>query len=100
MKSTIALATLALLVFPVWANDLDANPDLKQSILNVHVYVYPHAAGETAASHAPAKGVSDTYGSVLLDKGSHTPHKPGDTHEPEKGQGDIYGSVLKDVPKK
>ncbi|PIP01567.1 MAG: hypothetical protein COW48_09755 [Hydrogenophilales bacterium CG17_big_fil_post_rev_8_21_14_2_50_63_12] len=97
MKNTIALATLALLVSPAWAHDLDANPDLKQSILNVHVYVYPNKPGD---STAPAKGVGDAYGSVLLDKGSHTPHKPGDTHEPEKGTGDTYGSVLKDVPKK
>jgi hypothetical protein len=97
MKAILALTTLILSTAPAWAHDLDANPDLKQSILNVHVYVYPNKPGD---STDPAKGVGDAYGSVLLDKGSHTPHKPGDSHAPEKGTGDAYGSVLKDVPKK
>lgn len=97
MKSTIALATLALLVFPAWAGHQDSSSDQKQGILNIHDSHFPHKPGD---SHEPTKGVGDAYGSVLLDKGSHTPHKAGDTHEPEKGQGDSYGSVLKGVPKK
>ena len=74
MKTAIAFTALALLVTPVWAYHQDSNPDLKQSITNVHENHFPLfdiQAGE-----------------------QHVPHKPGDTHVPEKGNGDTYGSVL------
>lgn len=94
-KYYLALTTLALLASPTWAKHLDDNPDVQQSILNVHDGHYPHAASDTG--HGPAKGSGDTYGSVHLDLGSHFPHQPGDRHDPEAGKGDNYGSVLLDI---
>lgn len=92
--TTAGMIALALLAAPVWAHDMNGNPDMQQSILNVHDSHFPHRAGD---SHEPENGTGDSYGSVLLDVGSHTPHQPGDNHEPEKGHGDAYGSVLHDV---
>ena len=94
MKAAIAFATLALLATPAWAYHQDNDPDLKQSITNVHDSHFPHVDGD---SHDPAKGSGDTYGSILLDVQAdeqHVPHKPGDSHAPGKGSGDTYGSVL------
>lgn len=96
MKAAIALATLALLATPVWAHHQDSNPDLKQSITNVHARHFPHTLGD---SHKAERGEGDNYGSVLLDVqagDSHVPHQAGDRHPPEKGKGDTYGSVLND----
>lgn len=93
MKYAIALTALALLAAPVWAYHQDSDPDLKQSITNVHGSHFPHVAGD---SHEPESGRGDTYGSLLSDIQAgeqHVPHKPGDTHAPEKGVGDDYGSV-------
>ncbi len=97
MKTLITFAALALLASPVWAHDLDNNPDLSQSITNVHAPHFPHIKGD---SHGPERGEGDLYGSILLDVQAgerHVPHTPGDSHEPEKGDGDTYGSVLNDL---
>lgn len=94
MKTAIAFTTLALLVAPAWASHQDVDPDLKQSITNVHESHFPHVAGD---SHDAARGDGDMYGSILLDVQAgerHVPHKPGDSHASEKGNGDAYGSVL------
>jgi len=64
MKTAIAFTTLALLIAPAWASHEDNNPDLKQSILNVHESHFPHVDGD---SHAPERGHGDKYGSILLD---------------------------------
>lgn len=94
MKSAIAFTTLALLVAPAWAYHQDSDPDLKQSITNVHSSHFPHVDGDR---HDAARGGGDMFGSILLDIQAgerHVPHKPGDSHAPEKGNGDTYGSVL------
>lgn len=96
MKVFIPFAVLAFAATSALANHSDGNPELQQSILNVHDSHFPHKAGD---SHEPAKGSGNTYGSVLLDQGTHTPHTAGDSHEPEKGQGDTYGSALHDLKK-
>lgn len=77
MKTAIAFTTLALLVAPAWAYHQDNNPDLKQSITNVHENHFPHVTGD---SHEPERGSGDNYGSVLLDDqpSGHVPHKQGD----------------------
>ena len=96
MKSAIASITLALLVTPAWAYHQNSNPDLRQSITNVHESHFPHADGD---SHEPERGTGDIYGSLLLDLKAgetHVPHKAGDSHAPEKGSGNTYGSVLND----
>ena len=96
MKSTIASLALAFLVAPAWAYHQDGNPDMEQSILNVHEMHFPHVDGD---SHGPERGAGDFYGSILLDVyagESHVPHRSGDNHAPEKGSGDTYGSVLND----
>lgn len=96
MKSVIAFATLTLMVAPAWAYHQDSNPDLRQSITNVHESHFPHVAGD---SHEPDRGSGEMYGSILLDVQAgapHVPHKPGDSHEPDKGSGETYGSVLND----
>lgn len=92
--ATAGILALLVLAAPTWAHDMSDNPDMQQSILNVHDSHFPHQPGD---SHEPEKGTGDSYGTVLLDAGSHTPHQPGDTHAPEKGHGDTYGSVLHDV---
>ncbi|HWR76063.1 MAG TPA: hypothetical protein VN283_02485 [Thiobacillus sp.] len=78
MKTAIAFTTLALLVAPAWAYHQDSNPDLKQSITNVHESHFPHV---TADSHKPERGSGDSYGSVVLDDpaSGHVPHKRGDS---------------------
>ena len=94
MKTSIALTTLALLATPAWANHFNSNPDMEQSILNVHAAPFPHQSG---ATHEPERGSGDTYGSILLDvnKESHTPHpRVSHSHAPEQGKGDLYGSIL------
>lgn len=94
MKTAIALTTLALLATPAWANHYDGNPDMSQSILNVHAAHFPHKPGDT---HERERGRGETYGSILLDvkKESHTPHpRASHSHAPEKGKGDLYGSIL------
>ena len=48
MKTAIAFTALALLVTPVWAYHQDSNPDLKQSITNVHENHFPHVAGRVS----------------------------------------------------
>lgn len=77
MKTAIAFTTLALLVAPAWAYHQDSNPDLQQSITNVHDTHFPHVTGD---SHGPERGRGDNYGSVLLDDqpGGHVPHEQGD----------------------
>ncbi len=96
MKTSIALTALALLASPVWAAHFDANPEMAQSILNVHSAPFPHQPGDT---HEPERGSGDTYGSILLDlHESHTPHpRTSHSHAPEKGKGDTYGSILLDI---
>ncbi|MDP1645366.1 MAG: hypothetical protein Q8L71_07665 [Thiobacillus sp.] len=94
MKSAIAFITLALLAAPAWAYHQDSDPDLKQSITNVHENHFPHIAGD---SHDPERGDGDMYGSILLDIQAgerHVPHKSGDNHSSEEGSGDFYRSVL------
>ena len=94
MKTTIAVAILALAASPVFANNWDGNPDMEQSILNEHRGGY---VGTSFVSGASERGEGDTYGSILHDIQAgerHVPHKPGDSHAPEKGSSDTYGSVL------
>lgn len=97
MKSLIAIAALAFLASPAWAHDQDGNPDLSQSITNVHASHFPHIDGD---EHGPERGEGDQYGSILLDLQAgerHVPHMPGDNHAPERGEGDNYGSILNDL---
>jgi hypothetical protein len=94
IHSFISSVALVVAFSPVFAHDMDGNPDLKDSILNMHDSHFPHQPGDM---HAAAKGSGDTYGSVLLDKGPHTPHQPGDTHKSEKGKGDAYGTILNNL---
>ncbi|GEM_PF-1619126 len=97
MKTTLALAALALLASPAWAKHFDGDPKLESSILNVHADHWPHRAGD---SHEPGRGSGERYGSILLYlDADHVPHAAGDSHAPEKGSGDTYGSVLEDLRK-
>jgi hypothetical protein len=41
MKFAIASFSVALLAAPVWAGHFESNPDLQQSILNVHQSQHP-----------------------------------------------------------
>lgn len=41
MKYAIASFSVALMVAPVWASHFDHNPELQQSILNVHQNQFP-----------------------------------------------------------
>lgn len=94
MKTVIAFTTLTLLVAPAWASHQNNNPDLSQSITNVHASHFPHVEGD---SHGPEKGEGSLYGAIVLDLQAgerHVPHGPGDSHEPEKGEGDTYGSAI------
>jgi hypothetical protein len=96
MKTTIAIAVLALTVSPAIADNWDGNPDMEQSILNEHQEAY---VGTSFVSGAAERGEGDTYGSILGDIQAgerHVPHKSGDSHAPEKGVGDAYGSVHDD----
>lgn len=73
MKSIIAIAALAFLASPAWADHLNDNPDLGQSILNVHASHFPHVDGD---EHGPARGEGDQYGSIMLDLQAGERHVP------------------------
>lgn len=91
----LAIASLSLAAPQAWAHHQDGDPDLAQSITNVHESHFPHSAGD---NHEPERGGGDTYGALLLDiqaGESHVPHRSGDSHAPEKGSGDTYGSALR-----
>jgi hypothetical protein len=96
MKTTFAIAVLALTAQPAFADNWDGNPDMERSILNEHRGGY---VGTSFVSGAAERGGGDSYGSILHDIQAgerHVPHQSGDSHAPEKGNGDTYGSVLND----
>ena len=91
INSFLGAVVLTLAAAPVFANDWDDNPDMRQSILN------DHSSGYVGTGFSPGKlerGSGDTYGWAVLDV------QAGDIRPSagsEKGFGDTYGSTLNDL---